>query len=51
MHFIPALKIFQQQVLVESSKSFDYKSSIEVNKSHLQMCTYKFFHDRTICLH
>ena len=33
MHFIPAFKIFQELVVVESSKSFDYKSSIEVTKT------------------
>ena len=33
MHFIPAFKIVQELVVVESSKSFDYKSSIEVNKT------------------
>ena len=33
MHFIPAFKIFQELVVVEWSKSFDYKSSIEVNKT------------------
>jgi hypothetical protein len=33
MHFIPVFKIFKELIVVESSKLFDYKITVEVNKS------------------
>jgi hypothetical protein len=33
MHFIPVFKIFKELKVVESSKFFDYKITVEVNMS------------------